>query len=395
PRLVARFVERLTQQVAQRQDRPHGTGTGTDPLVVLVIDGWDGLVEALDAADHGRTSESLLGLLRDGPSAGLAVLVSGGRALLTSRLASALPERLLLRVTDPTDLLLAGLPSAALAASAPPGRGVRTSDGAMVQLTDHGDADRLTAVVREVALRTASTWPASADDLGDGHGDGHGDGYDDDRIRVAELPPLVELDDLVLRPAGTSRGRRVVVGLGGDGAEPVHLDLASDPVVVVAGPAGSGRSTTLRTLALGLHQQGDAVVAVCPRPSPLQDGAWPTYRPDDDALLRLLAERPDACVLVDDADGLGDTALDALLDGLVRQRGRTAVVLAGTTAALLGCYRGAVASARAAGTGVLLAPTAPSDGEVLGVRALVPDRRPTGRGLLVVRGQQQPVQVAR
>lgn len=372
PRLVARFVERLAEQVAHRQEQP-GSG-GTDPLVVLLIDGWDGLVEALDAADHGRTSEALLGLLRDGPAAGLGAVISGGRALLTSRLSAAVPDRLLLRVVDPTDLLLAGLPSSALPATSPPGRGVRTRDGATVQLTHHGDD--VAAAVRA----SAGTWPGWRED--------------GDRIRVAELPARVLLDDLTARAAPDPGSRRVLVGLGGDGGTPTHLHLGTDPVAVVAGPGGSGRSTTLRTLARGLRLRGVDVIAVCPRPSALQDGPWPTYRPDDEALLRLLAERPDACVLVDDAEALGDTSADALLDQLIRARGHTAVVLGGTASGLLGCYRGAVASARASGTGVLLGPTAPSDGEVLGVRALVPDRRPTGRGLLIVRGHQQPVQVA-
>ena len=72
-----------------------------------------------------------------------------------------------------------------------------------------------------------------------------------------------------------------------------------------------------------------------------------------------------------------------------------AVVVAGTTSALLGLYRGAAATARTARTGVLLQPSAPSDGEVLGVRAALPDRAGPGRGLLVLSGEQRPVQIAR
>jgi len=45
-------------------------------------------------------------------------------------------------------------------------------------------------------------------------------------------------------------------------------------------------------------------------------------------------------------------------------------------------------------TGVLLRPESAADGDVLGVRALLDDRLPVGRGVLVVRGQQTPVQVA-
>ena len=49
PRLVARLVERLAEQVRDRLRQPQPG----QPAVVLVVDGWDALVEALDALDHG------------------------------------------------------------------------------------------------------------------------------------------------------------------------------------------------------------------------------------------------------------------------------------------------------------------------------------------------------
>ena len=99
-------------------------------------------------------------------------------------------------------------------------------------------------------------------------------------------------------------------------------------------------------------------------------------------------------MLVDDVELLAGTTLEGVLDALARRGGPGALVLAGSTAALLGSYRGPVATARAARTGVLLRPEAPADGEVLGVRAVPPDRSQPGRGVLVLAGEQQPVQVA-
>ena len=138
------------------------------------------------------------------------------------------------------------------------------------------------------------------------------------------------------------------------------------------------------------------MVAICSRASDLDAGPWPVLGPlNERDLADQLSTDPRTCILVDDAELLVDSPVDALLDAVVRRRGPAAVVAAGTTSALLGLYRGAAATARTARTGVLLQPSAPSDGELLGVRAALPDRAGPGRGLLVLSGQQQALQVAR
>ncbi|MEO7745933.1 MAG: FtsK/SpoIIIE domain-containing protein [Actinomycetota bacterium] len=362
PRLVARLVDRLAREVRRRLDEPRSPR----PTLVLLVDGWDALVESLDAADHGRTSEALSALLRDGPAAGLHVVVTGHRALLTSRLTAVVPDRLLLRVSDTTDLLLAGLPASA-ATSLLPGRGVRTRDGAAVQLA-LADVDETVAEVRRTWLTTPT-----------------------DQLRVRELPTSVSLDQLT---RASDPGDGVLLGVGGDEGRPVRLDLTRHRLALVGGSPGSGRSTTLLTLARGLRAVGVPVLAVCPRPSPLDAGPWPVLTSDDaPGLAEHLARDPALVVLVDDAELL-DPRVDEALDAQARHRGPAALVLAGTTAGLLGAYRGAAATVRSARTGVLLAPT-PADGELLGVRTEPADRPGPGRGVLVVAGDHTPLQVAR
>jgi len=367
-------VARLGEEVRGRLDR---AGHIDPPPIVLLIDGWDALVESLDALDHGRTTESLTALLRDGRAAGLRAVVAGDRALLTSRLTAVLPDRLLLRVTDPTDLLLAGLPSTSMDANPPPGRAIRTSDGASVQLaapSTHLDLGQSLAAAAESARER---WPATSSGQ---------------LLRIRELAPSVRLEELADHSGG---GRRALLGVAGDQGQTLVLDLDAHPVLVVAGPPGSGRSTTLCTLARSLRRGRVPVIAVCPRPSPLDAGPWPVLGPlDERALVDHLSAEPRTCVLVDDAELMVDSPLDSVLDAMVRLRGPAAVVVAGTTSALLGLYRGAAATARTARTGVLLQPSAPSDGEVLGVRAALPDRAGAGRGLLVLSGEQQALQVA-
>ena len=363
PALISRFVRLLTAEVRRRLD--HRT---SDPPMVLLVDGWDSLVEALDGLDHGRTTDALIALLRDGRAAGLAAVVAGHRSLLTSRVTSVLAERWLLRVTDPTDLLLAGVSPAALGPDAPPGRGVRTSDGATLQLASPGDIGPAAAAHQR--------WPPARTRV----------------LRVAELPQSVDLEVLTQQ---TPAALGLLLGVGGDEPRPVRLDLDRHRVFVIAGPGGSGRSTALRTIARGLHGT-TSLVAICPRSSGLDAGPWPVLGARDDAALaRVLDADPTTHVLVDDVELIADSAIDHLLDDLARLRGPLRLVLAGTTAALAASFRGCAATARAARTGLLLAPTSGSDGEPLGVRAEPGGRTAPGRGLLVLAGVQQPLQVAR
>jgi S-DNA-T family DNA segregation ATPase FtsK/SpoIIIE len=258
---------------------------------------------------------------------------------------------------------------------------VRTRDGASVQLVAP-PAD-LPSALSTAAAWAAAHWPT----------DCHRSA-----LRVRELPSHVLLSSAgsaawaASTPTAGSQGRRTWLGVGGDEASPASLDLAADPVVVVAGPPGSGRSTTLEAIAYGVFASGGRVIVVCPRPSPLDAGPWAVLGPlDHDALREQMA--PGACVLVDDAELLADGQLDAVLQNLIRERGPTAVVLAATTSALLGTFRGALAAARSSRTGVLLQPSGASEGDVFGVRAQLGDRNGPGRGLLVVRGVQSALQV--
>lgn len=389
PRLVSRLVHRLTSEVRRRSNEPAGDGR-PHPALVLLVDGWDALVEALDTLDHGRSTEALTALLRDGRAAGLRAVVTGDRALLTSRLTAVVPNRLLLRVTDPTDLLLAGLAGTPPAADPPPGRAVRTRDGAAVQLA------AAPSDLHAALARVDERWRPGGAVSRDG---GSTRPEVEPPLRLVELTTTVSLDHVLARLASLGPlGRTCVLGLGGDEGQPVVLDLDVDPVSVVAGPPGSGRSTALRTIARSLHGAGLPVLTVCPRPSPLHSGPWPVLSAlDDRVLAKHLDAEPGSCVLVDDAELLVDSPVDLVLDGLARRRpdrSSAGLVLAGTTTGLLATFRGAAASARAARTGLLLRPTVPSDGEVLGIRAEPPDRTGPGRGLFVLRGEQQPVQVA-
>jgi S-DNA-T family DNA segregation ATPase FtsK/SpoIIIE len=193
--------------------------------------------------------------------------------------------------------------------------------------------------------------------------------------------------------------------VGGDELQPLGIDLGSEgPGFVVAGPPRAGRSSALVTMARSLLARGTPVVLVTPRRSPLRDLAGTegvVALLDDGGRPELLREavggRERYVVVVDDAELLYDTALDAELSEVVRsgRDGGHGLVAAGTTDDLGAQYRGFLVDARRSRSGLLLAPRGAGEGDLLAVR--LPrnlDAGPVGRGLLVVGGTARPVQVA-
>ena len=215
---------------------------------------------------------------------------------------------------------------------------------------------------------------------------------------------MVEVVDLAAAAKEAASGPGwALVGVGGDELVPLGVDLDLDgPAFVVAGPSGSGRSTTLATMGRWLLGQGRRVVVVGHRRSPLQalagdPGVVGVLGPGDaTALEQQLAAHPDLVVLADDAETLHDTPVERPLSALLRAdaTGGALLLLAGSTAELAGSFRGLTVEARRGRTGLLLGALSPVDGDLFGVRLPRSDAVPTGRGVLVRRGQVMPVQVA-
>jgi S-DNA-T family DNA segregation ATPase FtsK/SpoIIIE len=189
-----------------------------------------------------------------------------------------------------------------------------------------------------------------------------------------------------------ARGADVQVGPGGDDAEPVRLDLSQARVAAVAGPAGSGRSSTLTSWATQLHERGAGLLALAESSSPLSHGPWPVHDP----LTSADGDWPTDVryLMVDDAERLPDLGIRRLITWASAAPPGCALVVAATTDALTASFTGLGAAVRRHRTGVLLQPERPLDGDAFGVSAERPDVRTPGRGLLIVRGRTTPVQVA-
>ncbi|GEN81649.1 hypothetical protein AFE02nite_33830 [Actinotalea fermentans] len=354
------------------------TGSGAGPAAprdagpgpLLLIDDVASAVAALDRMPRGAGADLLERLARDARRHGLGVLVTGHPRDLM-RLAPLAAARLVLPVADAGDDAGLGVPRD-LAARTLPGRGVLVAGGAPVRC--------------HVAL--PSTAPPRVD------------GRTGRPLRLRPIPEQV---------ARATTGTRwsVAVGAGGDEAGRVTVDVRRG--VLVVGPPGSGRTTALTTLVLGLAGAG-LRVGVVAREGPLANAArgaaLPSAGSPAGALALVERSGPGALdvLAVDDLDALARAApdLDDRLASWVQavERGEAAPVVLATcrTDRAASAYRGTVAALRGASPVLVLSPLEAGSAEVAGTDlASVCDPalpRHPGRGALVVHGRATPVQVA-
>ena len=308
-----------------------------------------------------------------------------------SRISGLVRDKVVLRLADPTDLTLAGIPLSAVPERWPAGRGLRVIDRAELQValltSDPAGPAQIAAldrIARDPLDSTAGTTQHCRP------------------MRIERLPLAITRAELA-RPVGELRAGWALVGAGGDAAEPLGLSLAGSSALV-AGPGKSGRSTTLATMATWLGEHGTPIVGLVAGRSTLTDvrggaGILDVVERTDVMRLRdLLAGGPDCCVVADDVERLIDTeAEDVVLQWFKSPERVTGSLLVGGNAAdLTSLFRGLSVVARRSGQGVLLSPTSYADGELLGVRVAAIDHadlRP-GRGLLIKNGRATPIQVA-
>ncbi len=396
-----RLIARLLAEIARRHDLLGQAGYGSVaeqraaaaqadrlPWMVLTVDAYEGFLHAYGEIDGGRVVDDLGRLLHEGPAAGLRVVVTGDRQLLTSRLSALVGERLVLPLADIDTYALAGIPAKEVPERGVPGRalapGATITDVQLALLDADPAGPRQVAAVSRIGVRGPSDVPAAQRP-----------------IRLRPLPTRVSATTLRVRPGGRLY---VLLGLGGDAAEPVGFDLAEDgPGALVAGPAGSGRTTALRTAARTLTARGTPVAVVGGRRSGLASlagvpgvvGLFGAAAGDRlGGTLAAHAGRP-LVVLVDDADQLTDTSVDAVLASLLEaDEPLWGLVAAGGTDDLAATYRGFTVPLRRSRLGVLLSPARPSDGELLGIRVTRGAASRPGLGLLATRGHTVPIQVA-
>lgn len=399
PERLGRLIDLLASMVRQRGQ----TGEVRPPVVVLV-DRFEAFVARYAERDSGRMVDSFDRLLREGRAVGVTFVITGDRTAFTTRLASAVESRLVLRQADRSDYGMLGLDVRHVPGRMPNGRALWAQTGHELQVGILGPDPGEAAQSARLAASGTGRWAPPAPERRARRVDPL-----PERITLAELATLT----LPGEAAGPVGDAVVTVGAGGDELGPVQVDLvAVGPGFIVAGPPRSGRSTALATVVTSLAAvpgHSRAIVIVTPRPSPLRDlGNLPGVA---SVLAGSGAEIADeleqtvgrldgpAALVIDDGELLSDGAVARSLEGLVRSaRDSDLVVVAAATTddLLLSRFRGWLAETRRSRSGLLLTPASAADGEVFDLRLprSTGGAWPPGRGLLTLRGQVAPVQVA-
>ncbi len=379
---ATRLLKRLAAELSRRQEllaaagfadvteqRGAVPGTGRLPHIVVLLDRWEGFTTTLGELDGGSLTEVITRILSEGASAGVHLVMTGDRSLLAGRISALCEEKLAFGLAEKDDYGLIGLRPRDLPDDIPPGRAFRAGSGTEVQVallaadsSGQGQATALQSIAAQCRSRDSAV-PASAQPF-----------------RVDLLPSRISFAGAwQLRPAsaGPLWG---LVGVGGDTLTALGPDLASGvPCFIVAGPAKSGRSTILLSMARSFLSAGTPIVLAAPRPSPLRSlagapGVLALFdRPElgQDELARALAAfSGPGVVLIDDAEILRDCDAAGELSRLIAfasDAGR-ALVLAGDSESIGLGFSGWHVEARRARRGCLTAPATIPEGDLIGVR---------------------------
>ncbi len=200
--------------------------------------------------------------------------------------------------------------------------------------------------------------------------------------RAGTLPSSISFDEAWAMRDPAAPRMWALAGVGGDSLTAYGPDLASGtaPAFVVAGPPGSGRSTTLVNIARSLLASGTQLVLATPKPSPLRrladrDGVVACFDQDDighdefeEALSRASAEDP-IVVVMDDAEVLDECDAQRVLRNLLEHgfEDGTALVLAGDEDKLRPHYPW-LNRAKRAHRGLLLSPQERHAGDWIGIK---------------------------
>lgn len=358
-----RMIRRLRDQLEERR-----RGFEQELEVLVVVDRLEAVLGAFDGPGDMAIREALSRVIVDGPTFGLFPLLSAARpGAVPSSLVSSVAQRLCFRLADPFEYAAVGLTPREVP-DLGRGRGFDTA-GRLIQI----GRPSAEGVSRLVGARPLVNPPPPIAVL-------------PDRVPVEAVSPLARVVD---------DGRFVPIGIGDRDLLPVGLRLHAGDHALIAGPARSGRTTTLVSIA-HTAAAGDPTLEVIAlaRPGSVLAEAAGVCCSSVDELIEVLGDQSDvALVLIDDAERVDHPGLNTLLG---RHQGRVHVIAAGKADALRGLYQHWTRDLRRCRLGVSLRPQPEVDGELW--QTQFPRRGPIfhqpGRGYLVSGGEFEVVQVA-
>lgn len=377
---AGRMLRRLRRMTARRADRlAEGSWSniaeqraaddpgGRMPHILLLIDRWESFTSALGDIDNGALTDAVETLMRDGVSTGVHVVIAGDRTLLSTRMSHLTANKQLLRLDDTTDYTMANLKPRTIPETVPEGRAFQGETGTESQIAVL-DADISGAAQAAVIRRIGETAARQFPDVSPMP------------ARIQEMPKHLSIAQLAGYPRGRGASELFAAfGVGGDDVVAKGPDLAVDPTFLVAGPARSGRSTTLLAMAESLLGAGTRLVICAPMPSPLRglegrQGVRAVLTDVDvtpPELSQAVEEKPGTVILMDDAELLKDMPAASWLRTYIRNAAefRQGLVVAGDVEEIGSGFGGAWnLDVKRARRGVLLSPSNPYDGDLIGVR---------------------------
>ena len=371
-----RLLRYLQNEIASRRE---SAGSGeAPPSIVVVVDNYAGFRAAFDDPADMAIKESLGRIVADGPGVGITVVATAKQPIdIPTTVAALVANKLVMRLADRYEYV--GLGVSVDEPPGIPGRGFESGTSREVQIVLPSRRD-LAAI--------GSDGPAPS-------------GCDGAPWSIELLPTEVKTPDIVGDAKVFDLEWRVPIGLGDELLVPVGWTLREGDHVLITGPARSGKSTALATVAtvLAASRPDVTVVALVAR------GGMLSECPAVDTLVRNPAELAEAlesavageplAVLIDDADSFDDA--DGVIARLVADRDpHVHVFAAGAADILRSAYGHWTQAVRRSRQGLALKPNLSSDGDLWQVT--LPRRGPTtyppGRGFLVTDGTVELTQVA-
>ena len=366
--------ERLLSYLDAELERRRALSPGESvkaPLLVVAIDGIAAFMESIEAEPGTPAADLVTRLGRDGPAFGIVLIVGAQRhAEVPRSLRGQLRRHLMFEQADANDFGAVGMAPKSLP-SFVPGRAVLSPDGMVCHVIDW-----------ETTLRPHE-------------------------IALDRVPPVIEaletrIDLTRLSPATVEPALAIPVGLLDATRTQGVLALRRGEHATVAGPAGSGRTNTLRLVAVQLREASPDLVivgvtsgndSVLLETSALDAGGSVA---EIEHVLRMAADDDRRwVVLVDDAERI-DVEDGPLFDLARTSPPNVTMIIALRSSAGRASYGHWTRIIRASGIGVLLMPEGSVDGELLGARLPRTDRlQPVpGRGYLVAASRCEAIQIA-
>ena len=358
-----------------------------EPRIVVLVDGLAAFRQTYEAGGKVRWLDLFTSLAADGRPVGVHFVISvDQRSGMPSSLASAVQRRVVLRMAHPDDYGFLGVAGDVLSMASPPGRGLL--NGAEIQCAVLGGTSEVAAQSRAVSA----------------FGDAVREAGMSDAPPIRSLPKRVLMETLPCEIEGLP-----VLGIGSANLSPLPFEPRGS--FVVTGPSGSGRTTSLASLARSLQRWNSAVVLYLVTPKRSSELAalsdWAEVAAGTDAVValatRLQAEihegghRGPVAVVIERVDDLAGTSAESALSALVKAWiDNDQFVVAEGEAMFFGSSFGLSGLLKTSRSGLALQPegiegqTVFRSGFPVFTRADIPQ----GRGFLVERGRPVMLQVA-